>query len=183
MTPECAPPGRPVLATYLHLPDRDSFRPAFSADRSFHVIEAAHPNVTFYRFLYSTVGGGYRWVDRLRWPDERLYEHLDHPQVTVQVLYVDETPAGFVELVARGGEEGTEIAYFGVFPEFHGRGLGKHLLSVAVQRAFDDGAARVWLSTRSTDGPYAIPNYEARGFRCFRTEWEREPVDPDGDPD
>ncbi len=105
--------------------------------------------------------------------------HLSRPEVTLLVLYLDGTPAGYAELVHGSAEEGTEVAYFGIFPQFHGRGLGKHLLSVAVQRAFDDGATRVWLSTRTTDGPYAIANYEARGFRLFRTEWEPAPVHPD----
>lgn len=99
------------------------------------------------------------------------------------VLYLDGTPTGYAELVANGDEEGTEIAYLGVFPQFHRRGLGKHLLSMAVHGAFDDGATRVRLSTRSTDGRYAIPNFEAGGFRCFRTEWGPAPVHPDSDPD
>lgn len=182
MTPENAPPDRPVRVTYLHLPHRHAFRPARMDHPSVLVMEASRPHVAFYRFLYRSVGGEYSWVDRLRWSDDRLREHLDRPGVTVLVLYVEGRPAGYAELVASGADAGTEIAYFGVFPEFHGRGLGKHLLSVAVQRAFDDGASRVWLSTRSTDGPHAIPNYEARGFRAFRTDWEPAPVHPDEDP-
>ncbi len=181
MTPENAPPGRPVLATYLHLPDHDAFRPAFVDDADVLVMKADHPLVPFYRFLYSTVGSGFSWVDRLRWTDARLHAHLSRPDVAVLVLYLEGTPAGYAELVAKSGDEGTEVAYFGVFPQFHGRGLGKHLLSVAVKRAFDDGATRVWLSTRSTDGPYAIANYKARGFRPFRTAWEPAPVHPDED--
>lgn len=182
MTTQSAPPGRPILATYLHLPNRDAFRPAFVEHPAILVLEAAHALVPFYRFLYSTVGSGFNWVDRLRWADERLHSHLSRPEVTLLVLYLDGTPAGYAELVQGSAEEGTEVAYFGIFPSFHGRGLGKHLLSVAVQRAFDDGATRVWLSTRTTDGPYAIANYEARGFRPFRTEWEPAPVHPDDDP-
>ena len=92
------------------------------------------------------------------------------------MLYVLGTPAGYIELDAASDESGTEIKYLGIIPAFHGRGLGKHLLSAGVERAFRDGATRVWLSTRTTDGPHAIPNYEARGFVRYRTEIEPAPI-------
>jgi GNAT superfamily N-acetyltransferase len=63
-----------------------------------------------------------------------------------------------------------EIAYFGLFDEFIGRGLGGHLLTEAVGAAWTFGPARVWLHTCSFDHPAAIPNYTSRGFTPFRTE-------------
>jgi GNAT superfamily N-acetyltransferase len=69
---------------------------------------------------------------------------------------------------AAGGS--VEIAYFGLLPEFVGRGLGAHLLSAAVERAFESGARRVWLHTCTKDNPAALPNYLKRGFVPFRTE-------------
>lgn len=176
MTGTTHPPGKPVLATYLHLPNPTAFRPSYAARQDLDVIEARVPLVPFYRFLYATVGGGFSWVDRLKWSDAQLHDHLSRSDVSLLVLYVQGTPAGYAELVRGPRPEGTELAYFGIFPQFHGQGLGKHLLSAAVQRAFDDGASRVWLSTRTTDGPHAIANYEARGFTPFKTEWEPEPV-------
>lgn len=137
------------------------------------------PSVPFYRFLYDSVGRHFSWVDRLRWSDDELENWLARPDVTILVLYVSSATAGYAELVAKSDEPGTEVKYFGVFPEFHGRGLGKHLLSSAVQCALDAGATRVWLSTRSTDGQHAIANYEARGFEAYRIEWEPAPLHPD----
>lgn len=183
MTAGGPPPGRPILATYLHLPSRSAFRPAGHNEPNIAVFEAKRPHVPFYRFLYAAVGGGYSWVDRLRWSDDELETHLRRSDVTILVIYLDGSPAGYAELVADSAEPGTEIAYFGIFPEFQGRGLGKRLLTAAVERAFDDGASRVWLSTRTTDGPHAIPNYEARGFVVYRTEWEPAPVHPDAGSD
>jgi len=173
-----ADPARPVLATYMHVPGPEHFLPAWIDLPGLTLMESAIPLVPFYRFLYSTVGGGYGWVDRLKWTDAELEAHLGRREVTVQVLYIDGIPAGYAELDAASSEPGTEIRYLGIFPRFHGRGLGKHLLSAAVERAFADGAPRVWLSTRSTDGPYAIANYEKRGFVTYRTEWEPAPVAP-----
>jgi ribosomal protein S18 acetylase RimI-like enzyme len=142
------------------------------------VMESVHPLVPFYRFLYSAVGRDFSWVDRLKWTDEQIEAHLCRPDVTLLVLYLDGTPAGYAELDSASSEPGTELQYLGIIPDFHGQGLGKHLLSATVERAFADGASRVWLSTRSTDGPHAIRNYERRGFVTYRTEWEPAPVHP-----
>jgi ribosomal protein S18 acetylase RimI-like enzyme len=159
-----------VTTTYLEVRSRASFRPALSADPDLQVHEARVPLVAYYRFLYDAVGRDYAWVDRLAWPDERLQAHLSRPDVTLLVLHVRGTPAGYIELDRAASEPGTEVAYFGLIPAFHGRGLGKHLLSVGVARAFDDGAERVWLHTCTLDGPHALANYLARGFVPYRTE-------------
>jgi ribosomal protein S18 acetylase RimI-like enzyme len=169
-----------VTTTYLHLPERAAFRPAFSTDPELLVLEACAPGPEFYRFLYSTVGRNYHWTDRLGWTDEQLATDLARPEVTLLPLYVRGTPAGYIELdrASDSEEAGTEVVYFGLFPAFHGRGLGKHLLSTGVQRAFDDGAARVWLHTCSLDGPHALANYRARGFTPYGAETHQERIGP-----
>lgn len=159
-----------VTRTYLHLPNREVFRPALSSNPDLLVMEAREPSFEFYRFLYRAVGREHYWVDRLGWPDEELREHLSESRVALLVLYQRGTPAGYLELDAGRQDGGTEVAYFGIMPSFQGRGLGKHLLSVGVDRAFTDGAPRVWLHNCTLDGPYALRNYEARGFRAYRTE-------------
>ena len=79
------------------------------------------------------------------------------------------TPAGYFEL-ERQAEGSVEIAYFGLLPQFVGRGLGGALLSAAVERGWEGGARRVWLHTCSLDHAAALPAYQARGFRIFETE-------------
>lgn len=153
-----------VTTTYLHIPQRAYFRPAFTEQADTLILEAHNPLPSFYRFLYAAVGREYHWIDRNAWTDAQLEQHLSRPTTTLHVLYVGGTPAGYIELNAAADEPGTEVAYFGLIPAFHGRGLGKHLLSAGVQRAFDDGATRVWVHTCSLDGPHALANYQARGF-------------------
>ena len=165
-----------VTTTYLHLPTRAAFRPAFSDDPDLLVLEAREPLPAFYRFLYDTVGRDYVWVDRHAWSEAELAAYLARPSVQVLVLYWRGTPAGYIELEAESAEPGTEVAYFGLNGAFHGRGFGKHLLSVGVQRAFDDGAERVWLHTCTLDGPYALANYQARGFVPYRTTTHQQQV-------
>ena len=166
-----------VTTTYVHLLTPAHFRPALASDPDLLVLESHEPQVAFYRFLYDYVGRDYNWTSRLTWSDERLREHLARPAVTLLPFYVRGTPAGYIELdAAPEGDEGpgTEIVHLGLNPAFHGRGLGKHLLSVGVARAFADGASRVWLHTCTLDGPHALANYQARGFIPYRTTTEME---------
>jgi ribosomal protein S18 acetylase RimI-like enzyme len=163
-----------VTTTYLHIPTRAEFRPALldpaaAQQQGVQVQQAHEPLPAFYRFLYNTVGADYYWLARAGWSDDELARYLAQPTVALLVLYVRGTPVGFIELNASSDEPGTEIAYFGLIGAFHGRGLGKHLLSVGVQRAFDEGTQRIWLHTCTLDGPYALRNYQARGFQPYRS--------------
>src|SRR5690242_17479389 len=124
----------------------------------------AHPSPTLWRFLYAEVGRGYHWVDRLAWTDEEAARYLGDPELELWLLKVAGETAGYFEL-RREPDGATEIAYFGLFPAFVGRGLGKFLLTRAVERAWTAGARRVWVHTSSLDHTSALPNYLARGFR------------------
>ncbi len=124
---------------------------------------------SFYRFLYAEVGRAYHWLDRASWSDDQIRAHVASPGVELLVLYVAGAPAGYCEL-AHHEDESIEIAYFGLLPEFQGRGLGRRFLEWAIRRAWGHGARRLWLHTCSLDGPGALPNYLARGFRPFKTE-------------
>jgi GNAT superfamily N-acetyltransferase len=122
----------------------------------------------FYRYLYVEVGRAYHWVDRLGWTEEQFRNYLAGPS-TVWLLTVEGAPAGYFEL--RGHADGSiEIAYFGLMPEFVGRGLGKYLLAQAVEAAWAEQPTRVWLHTCTLDHPSALPNYLKRGFRKVRDE-------------
>jgi GNAT superfamily N-acetyltransferase len=157
-----------LLTTYLHMTDRSQFRPAFSDDTDGVMIMSINaPAVRFYRFLYSSVGEQWRWRDRLIMPEDELETILSASETSVHVLYVHGVPAGYVELFRQDG--GTEIAYFGLCPEFIGRGLGKHLLSYGIARAWEQGTSRVWVHTCNLDGPHALSNYLKRGFTIYDT--------------
>jgi GNAT superfamily N-acetyltransferase len=108
-------------------------------------------------------------VDRLPWTDEQIRARLADPDVSLWLLRVKGSPAGYFEL-ERHDDGSVEIAYFGLLPEFLGRGLGKHLLTAAAEAAWGLGARRVWLHTCTLDDPAALPNYRARGFRPYKEE-------------
>jgi GNAT superfamily N-acetyltransferase len=122
-----------------------------------------------WRRLYTEVGREYRWVDRLGWTDEEITQYLADPALELWILRERGEPAGYFEL-RRHDDGAIEIAYFGLLPDAVGRGLGKYLLTRAVERAWQRGANRVWLHTSSLDHGSALPNYLARGFSVWKQE-------------
>lgn len=163
-----------LVTTYLHMTDRAQFRPAYVNDSSVVLMWMKQPDVKFYKFLYTSVGEIWRWRDRIIMPESELAAALTAPGVSIHVLYVDGVPAGYIELARQG--QSTEIAYCGLRPAYLGRGLGKHLLSCGIQRAWDDGAARVWVHTCNLDAPSALPNYMKRGFVVYDVRVEPMPA-------
>jgi GNAT superfamily N-acetyltransferase len=155
--------------TYLEMTRPDALRPSRVAEPYVSVerVDSCPPSV--WRHLYTEVGGAYRWTDRLPWTDDDIRAYLADPAVSLWTLTVSGALAGYFEL-RRDADDGVEIAYFGLLPEFTGRGLGGHLLTEAVERAWASGARRVWLHTNTLDHPAALPNYLKRGFTIFKTE-------------
>lgn len=158
-----------VTRTYLQLTHPDDLNVARAGDPRVGIERVADCPASFFRYLYSEVGRSYHWIDRLPWTDEQIRAHLARHEVTLWVMYSEGAPAGYFEL-ERHDDGSIEIAYFGLLAEFIGRGLGKHLLSVAVEQAWADGADRVWLHTCTLDDPAALPNYLKRGFKPFKKE-------------
>ena len=144
-------------------------RPRRVSDPAVVVEHLQHCSVAEYRRLYRDVGSAWHWHDRDAWSDDRLASHLARPAVSVHVLRVASEVAGYFELERHEGG-GVELLYFGLIDRFFGRGLGAHLLTVAVDEAWHSGATWVWLNTCTLDHPSALANYRARGFTPFREE-------------
>ena len=158
-----------VTRTHVELACPSALRPAPSPDPRARVERVHCCPASFFRYLYAEVGRGYFWIERVRWTDEQIRARLADPAVSLRLLSVAGAPAGYFELEShRDGS--VEISYFGLLPEFRGRGLGRYMLTEAAQAAWALGASRVWLHTCSLDHPGALANYLGRGFRPFKTE-------------
>jgi GNAT superfamily N-acetyltransferase len=158
-----------VVRTYLEMTSPDQLRVAPAESPAPRVERLEQCTVELFRFLYREVGRAYRWTDRLGWSDSEIRQYLSIPGVSVWLMSWAESPAGYFEL-REHSDRSVEIVYFGLLPDYVGRGWGKYLLTRAVQAAWSLGPTRVWLHTCTLDHPAALPNYLKRGFRRVREE-------------
>jgi GNAT superfamily N-acetyltransferase len=158
-----------AVRTYLEMRTRAALHPVRASVDGIRIERVFDCPPSFWRYLYTEVGRRYHWVDRLPWSEREIRTYLDDPDVSLWVMTARGAPAGYFEL-RRDRDSAVEIVYFGLLDEFTGKGLGGVLLTAAAERAWELGAARVWLHTCSLDHPAALPNYLRRGFVVTRTE-------------
>ncbi len=161
--------GAGETRTYLELTSPGELRPAREPSEPVTIARQQPPDLDLSRRLYLSVGASWQWIDRLPWTDAEWSAYVNTPGLETWVLRAGGEPAGYFELMLPADKQ-AQIAYFGLVPPYFGRGLGGHLLTAAVRRAWDAGAHRVWLHTSSRDPPHALANYLARGFRVFKVE-------------
>jgi ribosomal protein S18 acetylase RimI-like enzyme len=170
--PPLSPDGKiESVVTYLEMFAPPSREPSPPPCPGLSLQRALRPTISFYRYLYDTIGEAWLWSDRKKLSDEALAAIIHHPDDEVHVLHLDGVPAGYIELDARDKPE-IELAYLGIMPDFIGRKLGPYLLSQAIHMAFARGASRFWVHTCSLDHPSALPMYERAGFRIYKRETE-----------
>ena len=154
------------VVTYLEMFERPGGpRPPLPAGK-LALIQAEECPVSFYRYLYETVGTPWLWFERRLLSDVQLLAEISGPTTEIFVLYVSGVPAGYFELNT-GEAEATELNYFGLMPEFIGRGLGPYLLQAAIDRAWSRPIERFWVHTCTFDHPRALPLYQRLGFVVY----------------
>ena len=164
-----------IVTTYLEMDSPDQLRPKRCADERFQIREKKERDWRFNRDLYLAVGQLWSWNDKRVWSDEQWKEYGLAPELRTFAAYYDNSLAGYYEL-RRDHEGGVEIAYFGLLPEFTGRGLGGALLTSAIEEAWSPERIRgitpkrVWVHTCTRDHPQALANYQARGLVIYKVE-------------
>ena len=159
-----------VTITYLEMTERPA-HPHLSPPRGLNctLLHLREPTVRFYRYLYDTVGGPWLWFERRAMAADDLARIIQDERVEIYVLNVDGEPAGFAELDRRSPPD-IELAYFGLMPDFIGKGLGRYLLTWAIDTAWSHGPQRVWVNTNNLDHAKALPLYQRCGFRPYKQE-------------
>ena len=173
-------PPRTVVTTWLELPAPADFRPPAVVPPNLTLSGPANQSPELNRFFYTAIGGDWCWTDRLGWTYDQWAEWLSRPGYCTVVLSIDGIPAGYAEL-SQSNDGAVEIVYFGLLPQWTGRGLGGAALTLVVQRAWEMGATRIVLNTCSLDHPRALDNYRARGFHFLRSV-ESVKIVPDAPP-
>ncbi len=83
--------------------------------------------------------------------DIDVAEAIHAETAEIHVLYADGNPAGLLELNLSALPETAEILYFGLVPDYQGRGLGKFFFSEAISTAWSHSPQKwPFIPTRST---------------------------------
>ena len=123
----------------------------------------------YYRYLYDSIGEKWAWVERRGLSDNALAEMVLKSGIEISVLYGNGAPAGYFELNFADLPV-VDLVYFGLFPEWTGRGVGSWLLGCAVSEAFSRGVETITPNTCTLDHPAALPAYQKIGFEPVRQE-------------
>jgi RimJ/RimL family protein N-acetyltransferase len=163
------------IVTYLEMTSPGQLVPGRRPPAPIQMERHDHTSLPLLRWTYARIGAPHGWVTRPAWSDAQWQEWLSRPGVQPWIARVDGEVAGMVELELLPGSE-VGIVIFGLVPELVGKDFGGHLLTLGTRLAWEaehpngSSTSRVWLQTSSRDHPHAIPNYQRRGFRPFRTE-------------
>ena len=153
--------------------DPNAFSPK-SIPPGFEVAIVTPPKPNLNRRFYREVGSQWKWTDRLSWSEDDWHRYVQRETLRTFVGKLFGESVGYFELESQD-DGNLEIAYFGLLPEFIGRGMGGPLLSAAIESAWDvPGTQRVWVHTCTLDHKHALDNYRKRGFSVFKTEREQE---------
>ena len=134
--------------------------------------ERAPAAATVAAALYAQVGAPWHWTDRLPWAAADWQRAINRDDVELWVARMADAIVGYFELQVE--RDAVDLRYFGLLPEFTGRGLGPRLLSAAVERARTHGKDRMTVNTCTLDHPAALASYLKRGFTVSRTEIRRQ---------
>ncbi|NTS76203.1 GNAT family N-acetyltransferase [Catenovulum sp. SM1970] len=138
------------------------------------ITEAELKNYRLNKFLYQLVGETWQWTDKLSIPNQQWQRYAESDTLRTYVAYVKGSIAGYYELESQTDGQ-VQIAYFGLAPDFIGKGYGGYLLTHALQTAWSyPNTKRVWVHTCSLDHPSALANYQARGLNLYHSELNEE---------
>ena len=152
-----------VVVTLLEMtePPRRAHQPV--PLKKLAVLRAEKPTLSFYRYLYETIGAPWHWTDRRLMADDELAAIIWDDKVEILVLYVGGVPAGFVELDFRNAPR-IELALLGLIPEFADHGLSNFLLRWAIDAAWRSETEVLTVKTSSADHARALGMYQMAGF-------------------
>ena len=157
---------KPATVTFLEMHEPKEF-PVPITETNFELLPKP-VSVNEYRKYYYGVGEKYFWLDRMVMADEELFEKINADNVDIYIFYVDDEAAGYIEFIKE--EKYVEILYFGLMPQFIGKGLGKYFLQWVIAKAWSYKPEWIQLNTCTLDHPNALGTYKKAGFTEVRTE-------------
>ncbi|GGB34695.1 N-acetyltransferase [Roseibium aquae] len=156
-----------MVVTYLEMSEARLAPPV--QDRTDVLLERWHrPDLDEYRKLFREVGEDWIWFGRLTQTDAALQALLAEPARENYIPKRNGEALGTLELNF-ADPENVEISYFGLVPKAIGGGLGRWLMSRALEIAWTrPQTRRVWLHTCTADSPQALGFYQSCGFKPYK---------------
>lgn len=161
-----ATPQVDITTWYLEMTRPPAASDARPHPEGLRIERCLSPTLSYYLYLYNTIGERWAWAERRLQTADEIRELLAAPWFRLFVPSLHGVPAGMVEVHARNFPE-VELKYFGLMPEFIGKGIGLATLFWTVEQVFAEGAMRLWLHTCTQDSPNALPVYQKAGFTIF----------------
>ena len=158
-----------MIVTFLDMHHKPTALPPPTPKGKVALLKADRPPVHFYRYLYNTIGGPWKWVERRKLDDGALATLIGDPANELYVLYVDGCPAGMAEMDFRTAGIG-QLSYFGLMPDFIGKKLGYFYLYHTLANAWTKPISVLKVNTCSLDHPHALPLYQRMGFAPYSRE-------------
>lgn len=140
--------------------------PEVAAPPEVSLVHVREPDPDRYLALFRAIGTPWLWFSRLKLSRDELVAILRDPAVEVRTVRHGDREIGLVELDFRTLPD-VELSFFGLVPEWTGRGLGRWMMAHAIGRAFAGGAKRFWVHTCTLDHPGALAFYMRAGFVPF----------------
>lgn len=129
--------------------------------------EIKNPDLNWYRGIFRRAGEHWLWWSRLEMSDAQLSSVLNSPTTELFVAESHGAEVGMAE-VDRSVPNQVEIAFFGLYAESLGKGLGRRFMDVLLEQAWTDSTSRVWVHTCTLDSPVALPFYLKCGFVPYK---------------
>lgn len=158
-----------MIVTYLEMEAAPTSPTPPAPAAKMALLRAESPPVSFYRYLYNTVGEDWMWYQRRLLNDDELAAIIHAPGVEIYVLYVHGVPAGYSELDLRK-ELDINLSKLGMAPEFRARGFGRYLLRWTIDQAWTREPRRLLVDTCNYDDPRALIMYQRNGFNVTHQE-------------
>ncbi|AQT45162.1 hypothetical protein BBC0244_014690 [Bartonella apihabitans] len=115
--------------THLEMYKRPAMTVPSPLNLQIAIMRAYHMPVHFYRYLYEQIGKAHHWNVRRKMTDAALKDLIQSENTVIHILYVDGCPAGFAEINLKELPKSAEIVYFGLVPDYQGRGLSYFFLT------------------------------------------------------
>jgi|SRR5579884_2152475 len=163
-----------TVVTSLQMTTKQQPRSVAKFPPSYELAEFDRSDLSGYRALFRKVGQDWLWHSRLTMSDNELRRIVSDPLDEIYTLRHAGADVGLLELDFRKPGE-CELAFFGLVSAEIGQGLGRTLMTEAIQRAWAKPIRRFWVHTCTLDHPGALEFYVRSGFRPYAFQVEVQP--------